>query len=42
MFFDQPSIDFNGFFMAYRFFMIMVNDGLETTKLQKVRKFDPR
>ena len=40
MFFDQPTIDFNGFSMVFRFFRTMVNDGLETPKLQKVRKFN--
>ena len=42
MFFDQPTIDFNGFSMVFRFFRTMVNDGLETPKLQKVRKFNSR
>ena len=40
MFFDQPTIDFNGFLMVFRFFRTMVNDGLETPKLQKVHKFN--
>ena len=34
MFFDQPTIDFNGFSMVFRLFRTMVNDGLETPKLQ--------
>merc|ERR1712173_86423 len=42
MFFDQPTIDFNSFSMVFRFFWTMVNDGLETPKLQKVRKFNFR
>ena len=42
MFFDQPTIDFNGFSMVFRFFRTMVNDGLETRKLQKVRKFNDK
>ena len=40
MFFDWTTIDFNGFSMVFRFFRTMVNDGLETPKLQKVRKFN--
>ena len=40
MFFDQPTIDFNGFSMVFRLFRTMVNDGLETPKLQNVRKFN--
>ena len=40
MFFDQPTIDFNGFLMDFRFFRTMVNDGLATPKLQKVCKFN--
>ena len=39
MFFDQPTIDFNGFLMVFRFFRTMVIDGLKTPTLQKVRKF---
>ena len=42
MFFDQLTIDFNGFLMVFRFFRTMVNDGLENPKLQKVRKFNLR
>jgi len=42
MFFDQPTIDFNGFSMVFRFFRTMVNDGFEIPRLQKVRKFNSR
>ena len=42
MIFDQPTIDFNDFSMVFRFFRTMVNDGLETPKLQKIRKFNSR
>ena len=40
MFNGQPTIDFNGFLMDFRFFRTMVNDGLATPKLQKVCKFN--
>ena len=40
MFFDQPTIAFNGFSMVFRFYSTMIDDGLETPKLQKVRKFN--
>ena len=42
MFFDQSTIDFNGFLMVFRFFRTKVNDGLQTPKLQKVCKFNSR
>ena len=39
MFNGQPTIDFNGFLMVFRFFSTMVIDGLKTPTLQKVHKF---
>ena len=36
MFFDQPTINFNGFLMVFRFFRTMVNDGFEIPQTKRL------